>query len=282
MLREDSAVIVSTPYPELNSVLRELVRSVTRILRDDFIGAYLQGSFAIGDFDEHSDCDFIIVIDRELSADQLQLLQSNHRRIFNIGLEWAKHMEGSYFPRTVLRDCALCDCDLWYLDNGHSELTKSNHCNSVVVRWILREKGVVLSGPEPWRLIEPIPVAVLRQAILASINDSGRLILTNSKQYENRFYQTFIVLQYCRKLHDLHTGMVGSKRSGAEWARENMDRSWSDLIDRAWKGRPNPAMSVQQPADEVDFRRTLEFVEDVMREANELAANLGIGASSFD
>ena len=73
-------------------------------------------------------------------------------------------------------------------------------------------------------------------------------------------------------LHDLHTGVVGSKRSGAEWARGNLDPSWRDLIDRAWNGRPNPAHSVQQPADEVDFRRTFEFIEEVMGAANGLAA----------
>ena len=40
-----------TPYPELNQVLAELVSGIQRILEHDFIGAYLQGSFALGDFD---------------------------------------------------------------------------------------------------------------------------------------------------------------------------------------------------------------------------------------
>jgi hypothetical protein len=270
---------VNTPFPELNTVLRELVHSVRLILYDDFVGAYLQGSFAIGDFDEHSDCDFVIVIDRELSSAQIQDLQSNHKRIFNMGPEWAKHLEGSYFPKTILRNIANCDHDLWYLDNGHSELVRSRHCNSVVVRWILREKGVVLCGPEPSKLIEPIPADVLRKAILSSVINSGQLILADPDQFNNRFYQTFIVLQYCRKLHDLHTGMVGSKRSGAEWAKRNMDRSWSDLIDAAWHGRPNPEVSVRQPADKADFQRTLEFVREVMRKASKLAISLGIKAN---
>jgi hypothetical protein len=153
---------------------------------------------------------------------------------------------------------------------------KSNHCNKVVVRWNLREKGVVLSGPKPETLIEPIPVEVLRRAILASINESGKLILTNPEQFNNRFYQGFIVLQHCRKLHNLHTGGVGSKRSGAEWAKRNMDPAWSGLIDRAWDGRPNPAVSVRQPADEADYMSTLEFVEAVMKTANDFAAAKGL------
>ncbi len=34
-----------TPYPELNSVLEELVTSVQVVLGDVLVGAYLQGSF---------------------------------------------------------------------------------------------------------------------------------------------------------------------------------------------------------------------------------------------
>ena len=261
-----------TPYPELNAVLRELVGSVRQILHDDFVGAYLQGSFAVGDFDEHSDVDFAIVIDRDLSNSQLQDLQSMHKRIFNLDSEWARHLEGSYFPAAIIRDYNRSGSDLWYLDNGSNILVRSNHCNKTVVKWILREKGVVLSGPDPSRLIDLIPVGVLRRAILVSINESGREILTNMDEYNNRFYQTFIVLQYCRKLHNLHAGEIGSKRSGAAWAKRHMDRSWADLIDRAWDGRPNPAVSVRQPADETDFKRTLEFVREVMKAANEFAA----------
>jgi len=262
-------VTYNTLYPELNAVLREFVCSVQQVLLDNFVGAYLQGSLATGDFDEHSDVDFIIAIDKELSDSQLRDLQAMHKRIFNIGVEWAKHLEGSYFPTTVLRDYSLSGSELWYLDNGKSVFEQSNHCNSVVVRWILREKGVVLSGPETSTLINPIPIEVLRRAILKSINESGEEILTNQELYDNHFYQTFIVLQYSRKLHDLHTGMVGSKRAGAEWVKHNMDKSWAGLVDRAWNGRPNPSYSIRLPADKTDFKRTIEFVKEVMRAAND-------------
>src|SRR5712691_2013013 len=64
-----------TPYPELNSVLRDFVGSVQAVLGINFVGAYLQGSFAVGDFDLHSDVDFIIVIAEELSRNQVDALQ---------------------------------------------------------------------------------------------------------------------------------------------------------------------------------------------------------------
>ncbi len=271
-----------SPYPELDAVVQELVGSLRHILRTDLVGVYLQGSFATGNFDEHSDCDFAVVVDDELSEAQVHELQTMHRRIFNLDTEWAKRLEGSYFPREILRDYTRSGSDLWYLDNGHDQLEKSNHCNKVVVRWILREKGVVLSGPEPSALIDPIPVKVLRRTILKSIIDSGREILANPEPYNNRFYQGFIVLQWSRKLHDLHTGTVGSKLSGAEWAKRHMDQSWSDLIDRAWDCRPNPSVSVRQPADNANFARTLQFVREVMQVASDFAAREGLFGESPD
>ncbi len=71
-------------------------------------------------------------------------------------------------------------------------------------------------------------------------------------------------------LHDLHAGTTSSKRVGAEWVKRHFDPIWSDLIDRAWDGRPNPAHSVRQPADPQDFEDTLMFVEYIINCAVEV------------
>lgn len=218
-------ITFNTPYPELNAVLRELVSSAQQALPDNFVAAYLHGSFAVGDFDDHSNVDFVIVIDQDLSDSQLRNVQSMHERIFNLDAEWVRHLEGSYFPTTVLRDYVQSGSELWYLEHGRRVLVKLNLCNTVVVRLILREKGVVLSGADPSPLIEPIAVGILRREILASINKWGQEILADPEEINNRFYQSFAVLIYCRMLHDLHTGVVGPKRCEAEWAECNLGRS---------------------------------------------------------
>ena len=68
-------------------------------------------------------------------------------------------------------------------------------------------------------------------------------------------------------LHDLYYGRPGSKRAGAEWAKENLDPSWSGLIDHAWDGRPNPAVSVRQTADPAELERTLEYIQYIIEES---------------
>ena len=73
-----------TPYPQLNAVLRKLVESAQAVLSNNFVAVCLQGSFAVGDFDRHSDVDFIIAVEEELSDDQVQTLQAMHERIYNL------------------------------------------------------------------------------------------------------------------------------------------------------------------------------------------------------
>jgi len=262
-----------TPYPELNSVLKDLVGSIQAILINNFIGAYLQGSFAVGDFDAHSDVDFIIVTEKEPSDAEVNSLQIMHERIYNLESYWAQHLEGSYFPKDILRDYTKRGEKLWYLDNGSRSLIKAAHCNSIVVRWVLRENGVTLAGQSIESLINPIPVEMLRMEIMETIAGWGQEILTHPEKYNNRFYQTFIVLSYCRMYHDLHMGYPGSKRTGADWAKTNLDPSWNGLINRTWSGRPTPEISVRQPADPKDFESTLEFVRYVINKSKQFVAN---------
>jgi hypothetical protein len=255
-----------TPFSELNEVLCELVARMRSVLEDKLVGVYLQGSFALGGFDVHSDVDFVAVCDDELSGDEVEELQVLHGDVYDLDCEWAQHLEGSYFPKSVLARPEGRGSQLWYLDNGSRSLVLSEHCNTVIVRWVLREHGVVLAGPPPQELVDPIPVGVLREEIERTMRDWGGEILAFPTRFENRFYQGFIVLSYAKMLHDLRAGRIGSKREGAEWAKDALDESWKDLIDRAWYTRPNPARSVRQLPDEVDFERTLEFVKYVIGE----------------
>src|SRR5437868_11386689 len=129
----------------------------------------------------------------------------------------------------------------------------------------------MLAGPSPATLLDPVPVDALRQEIRATMRDWGQQILDEPDRYRNRFYQGFIVLNYCRMLHDLVEGRPGSKRAGAAWATATLDPSWGPLIDRAWGGRPNPAVAVREPPDPADFARTLELVRHIIRESERYA-----------
>src|SRR5438132_4942806 len=81
---------------------------------------YLQGSFAIGDFDIYSDVDFLIVLEEDVSDVLLPELQSLHRQVFGLPSAWAQHLEGSYLPKAALRHLPLPTRKLLYLDHGRA------------------------------------------------------------------------------------------------------------------------------------------------------------------
>ncbi len=247
-----------TVYPELNSVLEELVSSVRAILGDNFCGAYLQGSFAVGDADEHSDVDFIVAINDELTDDQLAALQAMHKRIYGLDPQWAQHLEGSYVPKDALRYVDPARSPYWYLDNGASELVRDNHCNTAVVRWSMRERGVVLAGPDPTSLVEPVTAAQLRAEALSGIDEFVAWARTPDM---SRWKQPYLVLTFCRLLHTVNAGVVASKREAAEWALHALDAEWASLIQQALDDRPDPWLRVHQPADPDVVARTLEFAD---------------------
>ncbi len=92
-----------TVYSELNAILTDLVEGAKSALKDNLIGVYLQGSFAVGDHSAYSDCDFIIVVGRDLVFGELQALHRLHKEIHSLPYPyWRRGLEGSYAPAAIL------------------------------------------------------------------------------------------------------------------------------------------------------------------------------------
>lgn len=89
---------VITPYAELDQLLVELLGHWRRILGDNLAGAYLQGSFALGAGDRHSDCDWLVATHSPLSEPQIAQLRNLHDEIPNRAEHWCHDLEGSYAP----------------------------------------------------------------------------------------------------------------------------------------------------------------------------------------
>ena len=250
-----------TPYPDLNDVLDELVARVRGALGGAFVGAYLQGSFAAGDFDVHSDVDFAVVTEAEPEGESLAALRAAHAAIYDSGPEWARHLEGSYFPRETLNSAEAVNAEpLWYLDNGSRSLVRSTHCNTWVVRWVLHEHGIALAGPDARTLFDPVPADVLRAEVRDVMRDWAAELFADPARLDTRWYQPFAVISYCRMLQTLATGTVRSKTEGVRWALGALDPRWAPLIRQAWAERPDPSLKARLPADPDALRETRAFL----------------------
>jgi len=256
-----------TPDPEVNVVLHKLLPGVQSILGDHFIGMYLYGSLASGDFDRESDVDYVVVTDDALSNELVSALQAMHTRIATIDSWCATQMEGSYVPQGALRQYDLVHALHLHIDRGKGEQLKKMQLDSallsrawwggwVLLRDSLREKGITLAGPAPRTLIDPVSPEELRQAALAILQGWAAQILDTPAEIDSRGYQSYTVLTLCRILYTLHNGSVATKPVAARWAQETLDPRWIPLIERAWIGRQNGGLK----AEPHDVNETLEYI----------------------
>jgi hypothetical protein len=254
-----------TRYADLNAVLAEFQASVQATLGKNLVGVYLQGSFALGDADEYSDVDFIVATRDEIDRDQLAALQVMHVRLYGLASSWAQHLEGSYFTAEKLRRVDPERAAVPYLDNGATEIVLDNHCNTAVVRWTLREHGVVLVGPEPRSLIELVTAAELADDVRVA-GEGCAVWLANGP---SRRGQGVLVLTLCRMLQTLDEGRVTTKLEAGKWALQNLDPEWAPLVQRALDDRPDPWEKVRESPDPAALEQTaalLDYVRSAARE----------------
>jgi len=222
-----------TVFPELNELLGELVARVESILGDNFIGAYLTGSFALGAADLHSDCDFLVVTEDRVTAGQERALRELHDEIPTRSGHWPHDLEGSYAPRVDLETLAALDRHWLYINRGWREMQWSTHCNTEDVRWTLRERGITLAGPDPSTLVAEVPADALRSRMPPLI-ESFLPDLFTWTSFDVAWSQRYAVTTLCRMLYTLDTGDVASKQG---FARMGEARAGPGVA------RPDPASS---------------------------------------
>lgn len=206
------------------------------ILGDGFLGAYLQGSIALGDADMYSDCDFLIVTAGPIMPPQEQGLRRLHDQLPTRPGHWPRHIEGSYAPRDELRDLTGLGKEWLFVDHGGRELEWSTHCNSEIVRWILHEHGLTLAGPDAKNLVDQVSPDALRAR---AREDAPRFLadLLTWIGLDGAWAVRYAVTTLCRILFTLDTGKVASKRGALVWAGESLGPEWRDLVTQTLQDR---------------------------------------------
>lgn len=276
----------STIHPACKSVLVNLKNAIKSELKANFIAAYIHGSMATGDFLAESDIDIVIVVKEDIARNAIVALQSLHQKLHEtLESPWGQRLELSYIPEAILRRRGDIPRDppgeprdknwldpcmqspprfypFWYLDNGARKLVRSEHDNTQIVRWTLREKGIVLEGPHPETLIDP----VTKNDLIEDLRNTFKLV---SSQWNNREslhslgMQTFFVTLCCRALHCFNTGIIVSKKAASEWAENLLDKKYRNLVRSAythWLGDRSILFST--PADLDSIVLTMALVEE--------------------
>jgi hypothetical protein len=257
-----------TPYEDVNAILRLLFTKQLEVLGSHLVGLYLYGSLSLGDFDPaSSDIDFLTVTAEELSAETIEALRAMHEEIARSGLLYADHLEGSYIPRVALRR----------YDPEHArhpsigvdwEFHIGEHGNNwIIEREIVREHGVVIYGPAPQNLIDPVSPQELRAAVCQHLKTQWQQMLAGDLEWlRPRNYQAFAILTMCRALYTLQHNTTVSKPQAAVWAQE-LYPQWRPIIERAlvWRSQ----------TEKDDLTETVSFVHEALAQALALCGDEG-------
>src|SRR5262245_35525083 len=123
---------------------------------------YLYGSLSSGDFNPAtSDIDFVVVTEGALGPERVAELEALHQRLWTERSYWAAHLEGAYLPRADLRRHDPATPPAPCVNEGRFYLGAFGS-DWVIQRHVIREQGVVLAGPPPAELIDPISPSDIR------------------------------------------------------------------------------------------------------------------------
>jgi hypothetical protein len=235
-----------TRFPELNAFLDGFLAEVSGILGSNLFGFYLTGSFAFDAGDMQSDCDFIVVMHEEVTAEQERALRALHDEIPTRPGYWPKNVEGSYAPLGDVQTLDALGRDWLFVDHGRRELQWDEHCNRPEIRWILRERSPALFGPPPRDFAAVVPPDVLRRAALPAI-ESFMADLVTWASFDLVWTQRYAVATLCRMLFTLDRGEITSKPGALEWGLATLDQRWHALIRNAQEDRQLPWQDPPRP-----------------------------------
>lgn len=220
-----------TPCPQANLLLSDLLAGARSVLGEAFVGMYLYGSLALGDFDPaSSDIDFVVVTAGELPAESVTRLEALHGHLALSHPRWAPELEGSYIPAADLRryDPARA-CHLHVF--AGKVFMEEHGIHWVIERHVLREHGVVLAGPAPRSLIDPVSPGDLRSAVAELMRSWWLPMAENPDRLYDAKYLRYALVTMCRVLYTLRHGAVVSKPAAMRWALETVDCEWRPLLE---------------------------------------------------
>ena len=223
-----------TSYSEVNTVLDLLLSEVRALVGEELLGMYLYGSLSLGAFETgSSDIDFLVATVDALADERVRALSNMHARLLTSGLSYATRLEGFYLPQAALRCSDPANARYPFNAQADGLLMVELGSDWVIQRHLVRETAIVLWGPPPQTLLDPVLPSALRAGVIDRVTSYWNQQLDHPEWLRTREFQAFAILTMCRALYTLACGEVVSKTRAAAWPREALGTPWVQLIDRA-------------------------------------------------
>jgi predicted nucleotidyltransferase len=220
-------------HPDVSDLLADIQARLIRLLSENLVGIYVFGSVAWDGYDPGvSDVDLLVVTARPLVAADYARLQQMHTALPAGREQWKDRIEVAYLSRQALRTFKERTSEIGIVSPGEPFHVVSAGRDWLANWYDVREHAIVVAGPNPKTLIDPIT----RSELKACIRDYVSLFPERIRDNFHRGSDAYAVLTMCRSLYTNVVDGVATKRAAAEWAASKYPE-WSNLISQAQEWR---------------------------------------------
>lgn len=243
-----------TPYKEIDELIEEFKKEIIQSLNQNLVGLYLTGSLSYDDFvPDRSDIDFQVIVKLPLSTSEIVDVEKLHAYIEEKYPKWAKRIECSYTPQSMLSDIQPpIDPRPWW--GAGIMYPKAPYGNEWIInQYQLYNYAIPLHGPDYKSLTKSIDISDVQKGCVKDLFQEWepKIQYVDSLNSHNRSY---IVLNLCRILYTVSQSAVSSKTISAGWVKNTFPQ-WKDLIETAERWVYGTEMSYHE-----EMKQFIQFV----------------------
>ena len=245
----------ATPYSDINKIIVSLSQGISKIFNKDLVGIYLFGSLSYGDFNqESSDIDMVTILKNPTTELELEKIKELHKQIEELYPDWAKRIENSYTPQSMLSSVLPPGARPYYGEGVF--YSQAQYGNEWIINlYLLYNFGITIAGTEFRDLVHSIDVKDVQKACVQDLFKEWEPKLRNPEWLDNSHYQSYLVMNLCRILNTVMNATVLSKKKSAVWVKQECPQ-WKELIQTAEEWRYGVEMKQKD--------KTLEFLKFVI------------------
>ncbi|MGX1560506.1 aminoglycoside adenylyltransferase family protein [Streptomyces sp. NPDC055506] len=215
--------------PERPDTQHLVERLLHRTLPDTLLGIYLHGSATLGGLRPHSDIDVLAVVKEPMTYAQRREVVGELLKVS--GVDGRRYVELIVVVRDDVRPWRYPPiCDFLYGDWLREEYERgvvpgrepSPDLAPLLTMVLLADAP--LHGPPPAELLDPVPHADLRRAVVAGVPDLMAELDSDTRN---------VLLTLARIWSTLITGDIRSKDAAAVWALERLPAEHRPVLARA-------------------------------------------------
>lgn len=244
-----------TKFESVNLLLDQLAQNVERILGSNFIGCYLFGSLAVGDFDPAtSDVDILVVSLHNLNPSEVEQLSDFHKTLFQSKTAFSTELECFYASKNELQNFVQGSSICYKIDRGSGGLAlETLDADWVINAFSLLNFGITVMGPPVSSLIAPVSIENLKSAVQDLLEFWWVPMISEPKKLEHAGYRFYAILTMTRMLATAELNQIVSKNEAAKYALMILDERWKQLIQKALNR--DASGSISETQDFIRFTR---------------------------